>query len=165
MVNKINILIVNGPNLNLLGERDPAVYGIQTLETINEYIKTNVRGIELRLAELGSNVSINVNFYQSNHEGYLIDCIQDARKNYDGIVFNPGAYTHYSYALHDAVEAIQIPVVEVHLSDISSREEFRRTSVIAPACIGQVKGLGRKSYVEGIELLVGHLIGGPADAE
>ncbi len=151
---KISILVVNGPNLNLLGERDPTIYGEQTLDTINEYIKTSVHGLELRFAEIGIDVSIGLSFYQSNHEGALIDCIQDARKYYDGIVFNPGAYTHYSYALHDAVEAIKIPVVEVHLSDISKREDFRHTSVIAPACLGQVKGLGRKGYVDAIEMLV-----------
>lgn len=151
---KIYLLVVNGPNLNLLGERDPNVYGAQTLDDINEYIKTSLRGIELRAREYGLDVSLSVAFFQSNHEGALIDCIQDARKSFDGIVFNPGAYTHYSYALHDAVEAIAIPVIEVHLSDISKREEFRRTSVIAPACVGQVKGLGRKGYVDAIEKLL-----------
>ena len=154
MARKISILVVNGPNLNLLGERDPNIYGSQTLDDINGYIKTSLRGIELRSREYGIDVSISVSFYQSNHEGALIDCIQDARKVYDGIVFNPGAYTHYSYALHDAVEAIRIPVIEVHLSDISTREEFRRTSVIAPACAGQVKGMGRKGYIDAIEKLV-----------
>jgi len=154
MAKKISILVVNGPNLNLLGERDPKVYGAHTLDDINDYIKTSLRGIELRAREIGIDVSISVAFYQSNHEGALIDCIQEARKSYDGIVFNPGAYTHYSYALHDAVEAIPIPVVEVHLSDISNREDFRRTSVIAPACMGQVKGLGRRGYVDAIEKLV-----------
>lgn len=154
MARKISVLVVNGPNLNLLGERDPNVYGAQTLDDINAYIKTSLRGIELRAREVGIDVSISVAFFQSNHEGALIDCIQEARKSFDGIVFNPGAYTHYSYALHDAVEAIRIPVVEVHLTDISNREEFRRTSVIAPACVGQVKGLGRKGYVEAIEKIV-----------
>ena len=154
---KISILIVNGPNLNLLGERNPTFYGSNTLEEINEYIKNSLTGIELRMAEYGINTSISVSFYQSNHEGALIDCIQHARKVYDGIVFNPGAYTHYSYALHDAVESISIPVVEVHLSDISNRDDFRRISVIAPACIGQIKGLGRKGYVDAIEMLVANI--------
>lgn len=154
---KISILLVNGPNLNLLGERDPKLYGINTLDEINEYIKSSLTGIELRLSEYGINVSLSVSFFQSNHEGALIDCIQEARKIYDGIVFNPGAYTHYSYALHDAVEAISIPVVEVHLSDIANRDEFRRISVIAPACIGQIKGLGRKGYIDAIEMLVARI--------
>ena len=154
MAKKISILVVNGPNLNLLGERDPNMYGAQTLDDINDFIKSSLRGIELRVREYGIDVSLSVAFFQSNHEGALIDCIQDARKSFDGIVFNPGAYTHYSYALHDAVEAIKIPVIEVHLTDISKREEFRRHSVIAPACAGQVKGLGRKGYVDAIERLV-----------
>ena len=157
---KISILVVNGPNLNLLGERNPKVYGMQSLDDINAYIKTSLRGIELRFAELGAKVELSTSFYQSNHEGALIDAIQEARKTFDGIVFNPGAYTHYSYALHDAVEAIGIPVVEVHLSDISNREPFRAVSVIAPACIGQVKGLGRKGYVDAIEMLVANITGG-----
>ena len=154
MAEKLAILVVNGPNLNLLGERNPDIYGAQTLEDINEYIRASLHGIELRMAEMDIDVALSVEFYQSNHEGALIDCIQEARKTYDGIVFNPGAYTHYSYALHDAVEAIRIPVIEVHLSDITQREEFRRVSVIAPACAGQVKGMGRKGYVEAIERLV-----------
>ena len=154
MAEKIAILVVNGPNLNLLGERNPDIYGKQTLDDVNEYIGASLHGIELRMAEMDIEVSLSADFYQSNHEGDLIDCIQEARRTYDGIVFNPGAYTHYSYALHDAVEAIRIPVIEVHLSDISQREEFRRVSVIAPACAGQVKGMGRKGYVEAIERLV-----------
>ncbi|MGI6220332.1 MAG: type II 3-dehydroquinate dehydratase [Coriobacteriales bacterium] len=154
MADKLSILVVNGPNLNLLGERNPDIYGMQTLDDLNEYIRNGLHGIELRLAEIGIDVDLFVSFYQSNHEGDLIDCIQEARKTFDGIVFNPGAYTHYSYALHDAVEAIRIPVIEVHLSDISQREEFRRTSVIAPACVGQVKGMGRKGYIEAIVRLV-----------
>lgn len=164
MVTKINLLVMNGPNLNLLGERDPTVYGVQTLDEINEYIKTSLHGVELRFAEIGIDVSISASFYQSNHEGALIDCIQDARKSYDGIVFNPGAYTHYSYALHDAIESINIPVVEVHLSDISQREDFRKVSVTAPACIGQVKGFGRKGYVDAIEMLVSHIMAGRGQA-
>lgn len=164
MVTKIGILVMNGPNLNLLGERDPTVYGVQTLDEINGYIKTSLRGVELRFAEIGIDVSISASFYQSNHEGALIDCLQEARKVYDGVVFNPGAYTHYSYALHDAIESIDIPVVEVHLSDISAREEFRRTSVTAPACIGQVKGLGRKGYVDAIEMLVANITADGGDS-
>ncbi len=158
MLRKINVLVVNGPNLNMLGIRDPEVYGVQTLEQINEYIKTSLTGIELRLAEYGMEACISVSFFQSNHEGLLIDCIQESRLSYDGVVLNPGAYTHYSYAIHDAIDAIDIPVVEVHLSDISTREEFRRISVTAPACIGQIKGLGRRGYVDAIEMLAAHIL-------
>ncbi len=160
MTRKISLLVVNGPNLNMLGLRDPEVYGVQTLEQINEYIKTSVRGVELRLAEYDMDTSICVSFFQSNHEGALIDCIQESRLSFDGVVLNPGAYTHYSYAIHDAIDAIDIPVVEVHLSDISAREEFRRISVTAPACIGQIKGLGRRGYVDAIEMLAAHIAGG-----
>ncbi len=159
MIKKINLLVVNGPNLNMLGIRDPDVYGVQTLDEINAYIKTNLTGIELRFAEYGIETSISVSFFQSNHEGALIDCIQESRLSYDGVVLNPGAYTHYSYAIHDAIDAIDIPVVEVHLSDIANREDFRRISVTAPACIGQVKGLGRRGYVDAIEMLVAHITG------
>lgn len=136
------ILLLNGPNLNMLGTRNPDVYGRDTLATIEELVKTYAceRGVE-------------VDCFQSNHEGALIDALHAAHLVYDGILYNPGAHTHYSYALRDAVECISAPVVEVHLSDISTREEFRRTSVIAPVCIGQVKGLGKESYLRAFDLL------------
>ncbi len=139
------ILLLNGPNLNLLGEREPQIYGHDTLASI-----------EQEVVAYGEARGIAISCRQSNHEGVLIDLIQEARNDYDGIVFNPGAYTHYSYALHDALAAISIPCVEVHLSDIGSREEFRRISVIAPACIAQIKGKGKSGYKEGIDVLLEH---------
>lgn len=137
------ILVINGPNLNLLGEREPDVYGTLTLKGLNKII-----------AEFASEKKITVRFFQSNCEGELIDSLHQARKWADGIVFNPGAYTHYSYALRDAVSAIRTPTVEVHLSDIKKREPFRRKSVIADVCVAQISGKGAKSYTAGIELLI-----------
>ena len=124
------ILVLNGPNLNLLGVREPDVYGTVTLADIE-------REVAAYAAERGATVDC----FQSNHEGVLIDRLHAARGVYDGIVYNPGAHTHYSYALRDAVSSIDVPTVEVHLSDISSREDFRKVSVIAPVCIAQIKGL------------------------
>jgi len=115
------IIVLNGPNLNLLGERDPGHYGSKTLDDINSGI-----------ASLAAELSVEVVFFQSNHEGDLIDRIHAERNSCDGIIINPGALTHYSYAIRDALDAVRIPVVEVHLSDIYSREEWRRTSVIEP---------------------------------
>ena len=137
------ILILHGPNLNLLGEREPAVYGTLTLKELNAKLKNFAKAEKISLT-----------IEQSNHEGELIELIHDARKWAKGIVFNPGAYTHYSYALRDAVASITVPVVEVHLSDIKKREKFRQISVIEDACIAQIGGLGYKSYIEGIKLLI-----------
>ncbi|WP_276915966.1 type II 3-dehydroquinate dehydratase [Parvibacter caecicola] len=137
------VLLMNGPNLNMLGVRDPAIYGSDTLASIEQMVE-----------EYGRAHGVQVDCFQSNHEGALVDALQAARGNYDGIVYNPGAHTHYSYALHDAVECIDVPVVEIHISDISKREEFRRTSVIAPACIAQVKGLGKEGYLRAIDILL-----------
>jgi len=136
------VLVVNGPNLNLLGEREPELYGTSTLSDI-----------ESRLSAVGEDVGISVAFVQSNHEGDIVDALQGAKGEYDGIILNPGALTHYSHAVLDAVMAIDIPVVEVHLSNIHSREEFRRTSVIASACIGQIAGFGAGSYLLALEAL------------
>jgi 3-dehydroquinate dehydratase-2 len=138
----MNILVLNGPNLNLLGKREPAIYGYETLSDINEKICKAFPDSRFE-------------FKQSNHEGVLIDCLQET--NADGICFNPAAFTHYSYALHDAVKAIAKPVVEVHLSSIYSREEFRKVSVIASACKAQVSGFGSESYILGVEALVSYL--------
>ena len=139
----LNILILHGPNLNLLGEREPEIYGKLTLGEINKRLRKAAR-------ELGFKAKI----YQSNSEGELIDLMHQNRKWAQGIVFNPGAYTHYSYALRDAIAAIGKPTIEVHLSDLKKREKFRRISVIAPVCVGQVSGLGWESYVMGMKLLL-----------
>ncbi|RME07121.1 MAG: type II 3-dehydroquinate dehydratase [Anaerolineae bacterium] len=137
------ILILHGPNLNLLGEREPDVYGALTLEEINR-----------RLVALGEEMGVEVRTFQSNSEGALIDALHDARRWAAGVVFNPGAYTHTSVALRDAIAAIGIPVVEVHLSNVYAREEFRHTSLLAPVCVGKITGFGWRSYALGLRALV-----------
>jgi 3-dehydroquinate dehydratase-2 len=144
----MRILIMNGPNLSLLGTREPDVYGTVTLGDI-----------EARLAELAAELGVGVGFASSNHEGELIDAIHAARSEYEGVIFNPGALTHYSYALRDAVSAGGIPVIEVHLSNIHAREPFRAKSVIAAACVGQVTGFGAMSYELALRAMVSHLGG------
>lgn len=136
-------LLMNGPNLNMLGVRDPAIYGTDTLASI-----------EAEVVAYGAQHGVQIDCFQSNHEGALIDKLHEAHGVYDGIVYNPGAHTHYSYALHDAVECVDVPVVEIHISDISKREEFRRTSVIAPACVAQIKGKGKAGYLEAVDVLL-----------
>ena len=131
----MRVLVIHGPNLNLLGEREPHVYGTQTLGEINQFIEAAAR-------ELGIEVTCD----QYNDEGAIVTAIQDARTQYDAIVINPGAYSHYSYAIADAIASIGIPTVEAHLSNISARESFRRTSVTAAACRGLISGFGARSY-------------------
>ncbi len=136
----IKVLIVNGPNLNLLGTREPEVYGVVTLSDIEELVRERAG---MRNAE--------VSFFQSNHEGAIVDALHDAAGSCDAVVLNPGALTHYSYSLRDAVASIGIPVVEVHLSNVAAREEFRATSIVAPVCAGQISGFGAESYLLGLE--------------
>ncbi len=137
------IMVINGPNLNMLGIREPEIYG-----------KTSLDDINAELSQKAEELGVHLSFYQSNSEGALIDKIQSAYGAYDGILINPGAYTHYSYAIHDAIKSVMLPTIEVHLSDIKSREEFRRHSVILPACKEQVSGLGKDSYFVALEKLV-----------
>ena len=139
----MRILIINGPNLNLLGKRNKFLYGGETLEEINESIK-------LRGEELG----FEVDFFQSNSEGLIINKIHESMDiDYSGIIINPAAFTHYSLAIRDAIEVLTIPVIEVHLSNISGREDFRQKSVIAPVCSGQISGLGLNSYLVAMDAL------------
>lgn len=139
----INLLVVHGPNLNLLGEREPEIYGRLTLAEIDKHIKA-----------LAAELKIHVDIFQSNHEGDLIDFLHRNRDHGDGLVINAGAFTHYSYALRDAIAAVRLPAVEVHLSDISKREPFRRVSVIKDVCIEQISGKGLDGYLQGIRFLV-----------
>jgi 3-dehydroquinate dehydratase II len=139
------IAIIHGPNLNLLGTRETTIYGSMTLAKIED-----------RLREAGGSTH-ELRFFQSNHEGALIDFIHAAREWAAGIVINPGAFTHYSYALRDAIAAVKLPTVEVHLSNIHTRETFRHTSVIAPVAVGQIAGFGWRSYLLGLQALVEYL--------
>jgi 3-dehydroquinate dehydratase-2 len=139
----VKIRVLNGPNLNLLGVREPGIYGDTTLKAIEEMLTREAQAYGL-----------TVDFFQSNHEGAIIDAIHDAyEKGYQGLIINPGALTHYSYAVRDAISAVKIPCIEVHLSNIHNREEFRTKSVIAPVCLGQVSGLGPDSYSAALFIL------------
>lgn len=137
------ILLMNGPNLNMLGIREPGVYGTMTLAAIEDMF-------EARARECGCEVEC----FQSNHEGALIDRLHAAHGVVDGIVYNPGAHTHYSYAIRDAIGSIDVPVVEIHISDVDTREPFRAVSVVAPACVAQVKGFGIEGYLMALDGLL-----------
>ena len=141
-----SLLILNGPNLNLLGLREPELYGSITLEQIN-----------ILLQQEGKRLQVEISSLQSNHEGVLIDAIHQARDKHQGIIINAGAYTHTSVAIRDALAGVQIPTVEVHLSNIYRREEFRHHSYIAPIVIGQISGFGANSYILGLQALVNYL--------
>ncbi|SIT75091.1 type II 3-dehydroquinate dehydratase [Pontibaca methylaminivorans] len=143
-----SILVLNGPNLNLLGTRQPDIYGETTLAMIEE-----------TCARHGAALGLAVTFRQSNHEGVLIDAIHDARDTHDGIVLNAGAYTHSSIALRDAISSVDVPVVELHLSNIHAREDFRHLSHIAPVALGQICGFGAHGYALALEALKAHLEG------
>lgn len=144
----MKFLVVNGPNLNLLGVREPEIYGKNGYETLVSRIRASAQSM-----------NVEVEIFQSNHEGAIIDKLHGARGSFDGIIINPGAYTHYSYAILDALKAVDLPAVEVHLSNIHKREEFRHTSVTAAGCDGQVCGLGQFGYVAAMGYLIEKLTG------
>jgi 3-dehydroquinate dehydratase II len=143
---KLSVIILHGPNLNLLGLREPGIYGVSTLAQI-----------DARAIEVGKSWDVLVTSIQSNHEGVLVDAIHAARDRHDGIVINAGAYTHTSIAIRDAIAAVQMPTVEVHLSNIYKRETFRHHSYLAPIVIGQISGFGAYSYELGLQALIDHL--------
>jgi 3-dehydroquinate dehydratase-2 len=145
-LSQFSILVLHGPNLNLLGLREPEIYGSTTLAKINQLLQEDASRLQVELFCL-----------QSNHEGALVDAIQDARNQHQGILINPGAYTHTSVAIRDALAAVEIPTVEVHLSNIYQREAFRHHSYIAPIAIGQISGFGAASYRLGLQALVDYL--------
>jgi len=142
------ILVIHGPNLNLLGEREPGIYGDQSYEALNDMVKSHIES-------LGYESEV----FQSNHEGAIIDRLHQARLDSVGVILNAGAYTHYSYAIRDAIATIKVPVIEVHISNVHAREEFRKNSVIAPVCKGSIAGFGRDSYILAITGLVRMLEG------
>ena len=138
----MKLLILNGPNLNLLGQREPEIYGRRSYDDLCKLIYEHAAAMDCQ-----------VELFQSNHEGTLIDAIQASRAGYGGIVINPGAYAHYSYAIYDALRAVDVPAVEVHISDITAREPFRAVSVTAPACVKTICGHGLRGYLEAMDYL------------
>jgi len=132
----MKVLIINGPNMNMLGRREPDIYGPATLQEINDFLKKK-----------GNELGMETEFFQSNHEGDIIDKLHGAEGVFDYIIINPAAYTHYSVAIRDAIKAIGVPVIEVHMSNVSAREDFRSKSVTAPVCRGQITGFGANSYL------------------
>jgi len=139
----MNILVINGPNLNLLGIRETKIYGKETLEELMMWLENSTIALNHKFK-----------FYQTNHEGEIIDILHDERLWAKGILINPGAFTHYSYAIRDAIKSINIPTIEIHISDINKREEFRKKSVINEVCMDCIVGLGKNSYLEGLKILI-----------
>ena len=140
------VLVLHGPNINMVGERETSIYGKESFDSIN-----------LQILDYATSLGLECETFQSNSEGEIIDHIHAARQNFDGIIINADAYTHYSYAIRDAIAAVKIPCIEVHFSNIHSREEFRSKSVIAPACVGQISGFGKYSYLlalQGIQNII-----------
>jgi 3-dehydroquinate dehydratase-2 len=145
-VSNLSILVLHGPNLNLLGHREPGIYGRETLDSISQ-----------SLQDAAVQLGVQLESFQSNHEGALVDAIHGAMGVQDGLLINPGAYTHTSVAIRDAIAAVALPTVEVHLSNVYRRESFRHHSYIAPVAVGQISGFGAFSYVLGLRALVHHL--------
>lgn len=142
----VNVLVLHGPNLNLLGTRQPEIYGKTTLAEINQ-----------NLLRLGKEMQARVKYHQSNHEGQIVDWLHEYRQWAHGIIMNPGALTHYSYSIHDAIIAVEKPVMEVHISNIHKRESWRKKSVISPVCMGQIMGLGPEGYYKALRELLSFL--------
>jgi 3-dehydroquinate dehydratase, type II len=140
----VRILVINGPNINMLGIREPDIYGRATYDDLVGYIR-----------DAAAKRNVSVSFFQSNHEGAIVDAIQDAYGKYDGIVMNPAAYTHTSVAILDAVKAVGLPCVEVHISDVTQREDFRQRSFVRSACVATIMGRGFDGYVDGLDVLIG----------
>lgn len=142
----MKILVINGPNINMLGTREPDIYGNQTYDDLCRFIE-----------DYCNHEGITVEFYQSNHEGDIVDTIQAAKDRFDGIVINPAAYTHTSVAILDALKAVSIPAVEVHISDVDEREDFRKISYVSYVCVETIKGRGFKGYTDAISILKNHI--------